>query len=218
MQARVVLQDTCPPGGDSETQLLGSLDCRLCRLIERLLNAPQQGSEWGDSERNFAASGLSVTANCELMNQPSSEAFDYICLRKCESLFVYQRTQLVLQGIKARGEQECSSAALFTHVRRKLAKPWGGDVRFRATKLKLCVSRCCLVGAVSSSGPTMAKSHVTFATDYSFPLIITCVHFLAWFSYSNQKKKKSDCHLPFPTAQESGHILMRLYLRGWVRA
>ncbi|OWK13436.1 hypothetical protein Celaphus_00014599, partial [Cervus elaphus hippelaphus] len=106
-----------------------------------------------------------------------------------------------------------SSAALFTHVRRKLAKPWGGDVRFRATKLKLCVSRCCSVGAVSSSGPTMAKSHVTFATDYSFPLIITCVHFLAWFSYSNQKQKKSDCHLPFPTAQESGHVLMRLYLR-----
>lgn len=54
------------------------------------------------------------------------------------------------------------------------------------TKLKSCVSRGCLVDAISSSGPTMAKSHVTF--DYSFPLIITCVRFLAWFSYSNQKK------------------------------
>ncbi|CAN0400836.1 unnamed protein product, partial [Rangifer tarandus platyrhynchus] len=106
MQAQAVLQDTCPPGGDSETQLLGSLEYWICRLIKRLLNAPQQGSEWGDSERNFATSGHSVTANCELMNQPSSEAFDYICLRKCESLFIYQSTQLVLRGIKARGEQE----------------------------------------------------------------------------------------------------------------
>ena len=59
---------------------------------------------------------------------------------------------------------------------------------FRVTKLKFRVSRGCLVDASSSSGPTMAKSHVTFATDYSFPLIITCVHFLAWFSYSNQIK------------------------------
>lgn len=63
MQAQAVLQDTCPPGGDSETQLLGSLEYWICRLIKRLLNAPQQGSEWGDSERNFATSGHSVTAS-----------------------------------------------------------------------------------------------------------------------------------------------------------
>ena len=64
MQAWAVLQDACPPDGDSETQLLASLAYWICRLIERLLNAPQQGSEsWDDSEGNFAASSHSVPAS-----------------------------------------------------------------------------------------------------------------------------------------------------------
>lgn len=56
------------------------------------------------------------------------------------------------------------------------------------TKLKFCVSRCCLVGAISSSGPTIAKSHITFATDYSFPLIINV--FISWPGFPTATKKK----------------------------
>ena len=91
MQAQVVLQGAYPPRGDSETQLLGSLDYWIC-LIVRLLNAPQQDSEsLGRLREEFRCLRPHVTASL-------------MALRKC-----WGGQLLVVSGEALVGKHWCPS-------------------------------------------------------------------------------------------------------------